>query len=73
MIGNDFKCYSRNLKPLPDWKVEQVSEFIPKATKADTVSTYEKERKAEICENCYIILDGEILLMDTNNHKYAQN
>eukprot|EP00026_Physarum_polycephalum_P000759 Phypoly_transcript_00760.p1 GENE.Phypoly_transcript_00760~~Phypoly_transcript_00760.p1 ORF type:complete len:1368 (+),score=261.80 Phypoly_transcript_00760:145-4104(+) len=50
--GSEFKCFSRNLKPLPDWKVEQVKEFIPKATKADE-----------------IILDGEILLMDTKNHK----
>lgn len=50
--GDQFKCFSRNLKPMQEWKVEQVSDFIPKATSADS-----------------IILDGEILLMDTNTNK----
>ncbi len=47
--GSDIKCYSRNLKPLLEWKVAEVKEFIPKATDAHS-----------------IILDGEILLMDTH-------
>jgi len=46
--GNKFSCYSRNLKPMMPYKVEHVTEFIPKATKATQM-----------------ILDGEILLMDT--------
>ncbi|EFA78161.1 BRCT domain-containing protein [Heterostelium album PN500] len=50
--GNDYFCFSRNLKPVQSWKVEQVKPYIPKATKADS-----------------IILDGEILLMDTKTSK----
>ncbi|EGG21211.1 BRCT domain-containing protein [Cavenderia fasciculata] len=50
--GKNFKFYSRNLKPIMPWKVVDVQEFIPKATKADS-----------------IILDGEILLMDTKTSK----
>ncbi|KAK5581379.1 hypothetical protein RB653_001411 [Dictyostelium firmibasis] len=46
--GNQFSCYSRNLKPLMPWKVEEVKSYIPKSTKAQQM-----------------ILDGEILLMDT--------
>ncbi|KAN0047335.1 hypothetical protein ACTA71_001717 [Dictyostelium dimigraforme] len=50
--GNQFSCYSRNLKPLMPWKVEEVKSYIPKATKSQQM-----------------ILDGEILLMDTKSGK----
>ncbi|EGC32964.1 hypothetical protein DICPUDRAFT_81260 [Dictyostelium purpureum] len=46
--GNKFSCFSRNLKPLMPWKVDEVKQYIPKATKANQM-----------------ILDGEVLLMDT--------
>eukprot|EP01132_Coremiostelium_polycephalum_P009372 gene9372-11513_t len=46
--GNSYSCFSRNLKPLLPWKVEEVKPYIPKSTKANQ-----------------IILDGEILLVDT--------
>eukprot|EP01125_Pyxidicula_operculata_P015395 TRINITY_DN5220_c0_g1_i2.p1 TRINITY_DN5220_c0_g1~~TRINITY_DN5220_c0_g1_i2.p1 ORF type:complete len:896 (+),score=176.10 TRINITY_DN5220_c0_g1_i2:14-2701(+) len=46
--GDEYKTYSRNLKPIKVDKVQHVSEYIPLAIEtADTV-----------------ILDGEILLMD---------
>eukprot|EP01114_Cavostelium_apophysatum_P018682 TRINITY_DN5843_c0_g1_i1.p1 TRINITY_DN5843_c0_g1~~TRINITY_DN5843_c0_g1_i1.p1 ORF type:complete len:1034 (+),score=331.86 TRINITY_DN5843_c0_g1_i1:101-3202(+) len=35
--GNTFKFFSRNLKPIMEWKVKDVKEFIPKATKATDV------------------------------------
>ena len=50
--GKDFKCFSRNLKPVQEWKVKDVYGYIEKAAP-----------KAES-----IILDGELLLMDVKTH-----
>eukprot|EP01133_Synstelium_polycarpum_P010995 gene10995-12807_t len=35
--GNSYQCFSRNLKPIMPWKVEQVKPYIPQATDADSI------------------------------------
>jgi DNA ligase-3 len=47
-------CYSRNLKPMMAYKVEEIQDYIPKCIK-DSVKR--------------VILDGEILLIDTITNK----
>lgn len=49
---SEIKCFSRSLKIMPDWKVNEVKKYLSSATaKAKT-----------------IILDGEVLLMDLKTH-----
>eukprot|EP01112_Ceratiomyxa_fruticulosa_P000135 TRINITY_DN10155_c0_g2_i1.p1 TRINITY_DN10155_c0_g2~~TRINITY_DN10155_c0_g2_i1.p1 ORF type:complete len:958 (-),score=247.00 TRINITY_DN10155_c0_g2_i1:54-2888(-) len=50
--GGVVSCYSRNLKPMMKWKIEQVEKFVQDVSDASS-----------------IILDGEILLMDTKTQK----
>jgi DNA ligase-3 len=37
MQKGEFKCYSRNLKPVLEHKVAQVKDYIPQSTNADTI------------------------------------
>eukprot|EP01117_Protostelium_nocturnum_P010644 TRINITY_DN3832_c0_g3_i2.p1 TRINITY_DN3832_c0_g3~~TRINITY_DN3832_c0_g3_i2.p1 ORF type:complete len:848 (+),score=249.92 TRINITY_DN3832_c0_g3_i2:325-2544(+) len=50
--GDEFKCFSRNLKEMKESKVGEVVKYITKSITADTA-----------------ILDGEILLMDSETKK----
>lgn len=49
---SEIKCFSRSLKIMPDWKVNEVKKYLSSATAK--VKT--------------IILDGEVLLMDLKTH-----
>lgn len=51
--NHSFKCFSRRLKPIPEWKVKGVLPYIIQA--APNVQS--------------VILDGEILLMDSTTRK----
>ena len=35
--GREFRCYSRNLKPVMQWKIEAVLPYISQACDADQV------------------------------------
>uniref|UniRef100_A0A6B2KYW2 DNA ligase n=1 Tax=Arcella intermedia TaxID=1963864 RepID=A0A6B2KYW2_9EUKA len=50
--NDEYKTYSRNLKPVAPHKIAEVQQYIPQAFTGATT----------------IILDGEILLMDTNTN-----
>lgn len=57
--NNDtIQCFSRNLKPLTSWKLEEIQ---------DSIENCLNNKKSKKIEN--IILDGEILLIDHFTHK----
>ena len=51
--GDKWRCYSRNLRDVQEWKVKGVQDYIEKA--APQVKS--------------VVLDGELLLMDTKTHQ----
>jgi DNA ligase-3 len=68
--GDEFQCYSRNLKKIMDWKVKEVREFIPLAMKVNTLKSFEISIYIPFVQNIkQVVLDGEILLMDNKTKK----